>query len=102
MASLEETQGLLSRFDRVYSGYRYILKGAQGVLWWVAMSLRARCFFFHTHFAESKRFPCIGLSAVYFFSNAGNFFSIVGLVLADDFAPSAATVLPVASLLSFA
>ena len=25
------------------------LKGAQGVLWWVAMSLRARCFFFPTH-----------------------------------------------------
>jgi hypothetical protein len=25
------------------------LKGAQGVLWWVAMSLRARSFFFPTH-----------------------------------------------------
>jgi hypothetical protein len=25
------------------------LKGAQGVLWRVAMSLRAGCFFFHTH-----------------------------------------------------
>ena len=26
------------------------LKGAQGVLWWVAMSLRARCAFFPTHY----------------------------------------------------
>jgi len=25
------------------------LKGTQGVLWWVAKSLRARCFFFPTH-----------------------------------------------------
>ena len=33
VASLEETQGLLSRFDRVYSGYSTSLKGAQGVLW---------------------------------------------------------------------
>ena len=47
VASLEETWGLLSRFDCVYSGY--ITQGSAGVLWWVAMSLRARCFFFPTH-----------------------------------------------------
>ena len=47
VASLEETQGLLSRFDSVYSGY--ITRGGAGVDWWVAMSLRARCFFFPTH-----------------------------------------------------
>ena len=31
------------------------LKGAQGMLWWVAMSLRARCFFFPTHVIVSER-----------------------------------------------
>jgi hypothetical protein len=51
VASLEETRGLLPRFDRVYSGYRYI---TQGCPWGalarrVALSLRARCFFFPTH-----------------------------------------------------
>jgi hypothetical protein len=34
---------VLSRFDCVYSDYCTSLKGAQGVLWQVAMSLRARC-----------------------------------------------------------
>ena len=51
-------QGLLSRFDSVYR-YRYsgyiTQRGAlaQGVLWWVAMSLRAKCFFFPTHVNDS-------------------------------------------------
>ena len=49
VASLEETQGLLSRFDRVYSGYRYITQGCPGGALAVAMSLRARCLFFPTH-----------------------------------------------------
>jgi hypothetical protein len=47
-ASLEETRGLLSRFDRVYSGY--ITQGCAGGGLAVAMSLRARCFFFPTHY----------------------------------------------------
>jgi hypothetical protein len=38
---------LLSRFDRVYSGY--ITQGCAGGGLAVAMSLRARCFFFPTH-----------------------------------------------------
>jgi hypothetical protein len=82
VASLQGAQGLLSRFDCVYSGYitqgcaggalvgwwwhhsrrrrdcshaltaciqATSLKGAQGVLWRVAMSLRARCFFSPAH-----------------------------------------------------
>ena len=47
VTSLEETRGLLSRFDCVYSGY--ITQGCPGGALAVAMSLRARCFFFHTH-----------------------------------------------------
>ena len=51
VASLEEARWVLSRFDCVYSDYNghYITQGAQGVLRWAAMSLRARCFFFPTH-----------------------------------------------------
>jgi hypothetical protein len=47
VASLKETQGLLSRFDCVYSDYT--TQGCLGGALAVAMSLRARCFFFHTH-----------------------------------------------------
>ena len=47
VASLKETWGLLSRFDCVYSGY--ITQGCPGGALAVAMSLRARCFFFPTH-----------------------------------------------------
>jgi hypothetical protein len=47
VASLEETQGVLSRSDCVYSGY--ITQGCAGGALAVAMSLRARCLFFHTH-----------------------------------------------------
>jgi len=47
VASLEETWGLLSRFDCVYSGY--VTQGCPGGALAVAMSLRARCFFFPTH-----------------------------------------------------
>ena len=45
--SLKETWGLLSRFDCVYSDY--ITQGCPGGALAVAMSLRARCFFFPTH-----------------------------------------------------
>jgi hypothetical protein len=47
VASLEETRGLLSRFDCVYSDY--ITQGCPGGALAVAMSLRARCAFFPTH-----------------------------------------------------
>jgi hypothetical protein len=70
---LEGAQGLLSRFVSVYLGYitRYITQRlalkekptkpnqtkpnqvAQGLLWWVAMSLPPRCFFIHTHSTQS-------------------------------------------------
>jgi len=49
---LKEEQGLLWprvwRFGRVHIGYSAAtpLNGTQGLLWRVAMSLRARCFFF--------------------------------------------------------
>ena len=47
LASLKETWGLPSRFDCVYSDY--ITQGCPGGALAVAMSLRARCFFFPTH-----------------------------------------------------
>jgi len=47
VAPLEETRGLLSRFDCVCSGY--ITQGCPGGALAVAMSLRARCAFFPTH-----------------------------------------------------
>ena len=47
VASLKEMWGLLSRFDCVYSGY--ITQRCPGGALAVAMSLRARCFFFPTH-----------------------------------------------------
>ena len=48
VASLEGARGLLSRFDCVYSDY--ITQGCPGAALAVAMSLRARCFFFpYTH-----------------------------------------------------
>ena len=47
VASLKETRGLLSRFECVYSDY--ITQGCPGGALAVAMSLRARCFFFPTH-----------------------------------------------------
>ena len=47
VASLKEVRGLLSRFDCVYSDC--ITQGCPGGALAVAMSLRARCFFFHTH-----------------------------------------------------
>jgi hypothetical protein len=64
VASLEQTRGLLSRFDRVYSGY--ITQGCPGGALAVAMSLRARCFFFPTHTcaerqAELERFSGLGV-----------------------------------------
>jgi len=50
VAFFEEVQGLLSRCVSVYLDYPGTsLNGAQGVLWRVAMSLRARCVFFPTH-----------------------------------------------------
>jgi hypothetical protein len=52
VASLEETQGLLSRFDSVYLGY--ITQGGAGGALAVAMSLRARCFFFPTHDRQTE------------------------------------------------
>ena len=56
VASLEETEGLLSRFDscvfRLYHCRGPL--GAQGVLWWVAMSLPPRCFFFPTHDEKTR------------------------------------------------
>ena len=55
VASLEEARWVLSHFDCVYSGY--ITQGCAGVLWWVAMSLRARCFFFPTHLARNLCAP---------------------------------------------
>jgi len=55
VASLEETQGLLSRFDCVYSGY--ITQGCPGGALEVAMSLRARCFFFPSHIVAPQWGP---------------------------------------------
>jgi hypothetical protein len=52
VASLKETRWVLSRFDCVYSGY--ITQGCPGGALAVAMSLRARCFFFPTHEAMSE------------------------------------------------
>jgi hypothetical protein len=50
VTSLKETRGLLSRFDYVYSDY--ITQGCPGGALAVAMSLRARCLFFPTHFKK--------------------------------------------------
>ena len=55
VASLMETWGMLSRFDCVYSDY--ITQGCPGGALAVAMSLRARCFFFHTHYRTSVKGP---------------------------------------------
>src|SRR6056300_207550 len=48
VASLEEMEGLLSRFDSLCI-QATSLQGAQGVLWWVAMSLPPSSFFFPAH-----------------------------------------------------
>jgi hypothetical protein len=64
VASLKETWGLLSRFDCLYSDY--ITQGCPGVALAVAMSLRARCFFFPTHInphiSMGGPMRCIGTS----------------------------------------
>ena len=52
-ASLKEMWGLLSRFDCVYSDY--ITQGCPGGALAVAMSLRARCFFFPSHGSEARQ-----------------------------------------------
>ena len=57
VASLEETQGLLSRFDSVYLGY--ITQGVPAGALVVAMSLPPRCFFIHTHpLGQLAEAPC--------------------------------------------
>jgi hypothetical protein len=52
VASLEGARGLLSRFDCVYSDY--ILQGCPGGALAIAMSLRARCFFFPTNISSQS------------------------------------------------